>query len=62
VTDDLIAALGLVLVLEGVLYALFPDAMRRWVVRMVQQSATSLRLAGLASAFVGLVIVRLVRG
>ena len=61
-TDDLIAALGLVLVLEGVLYALFPDAMRRWVVRMVQQSAASLRLAGLASAFIGLVIVRLVRG
>ena len=61
-TDDLIAALGLVLVIEGVLYALFPDAMRRWVHLMVQQSASSLRLAGLAFAFVGLVIVRLVRG
>ena len=34
---DLLAALGLALVLEGVLYALFPAAMRRFMAEALKQ-------------------------
>jgi len=60
--EDLLTAGGLVLVIEGVLYALFPEAMRRMVVRMVALPAGSLRAAGLGAAIAGLVVVRLARG
>ena len=58
---DLLSALGLVLVLEGAVYALFPAQMQRMMERAVHLSPNLLRNFGLGAAFVGLVLVWLVR-
>jgi uncharacterized protein YjeT (DUF2065 family) len=59
---DLIVALGLVLVIEGLMLAAVPGAVRRATEAIGQTPDTPLRLAGLVGAIVGLVIVWLVRG
>ena len=59
---DLITALALVLVIEGALYALFPDAMKRAVLTIADLPASILRNAGLVAAVVGVAIVWLIRG
>lgn len=58
---DLITALGLVLVIEGLLLALIPDALRRMVVAVTAQPADALRIGGVISAIIGVAIVWLVR-
>ena len=58
---DLWTALALVLVIEGALYALFPDGMRRAAARALAVPPQTLRLAGLAAACAGVVLVWLVR-
>ena len=59
---DLMVAIGLVLVIEGVAYAAFPQAIRR-MLKMVEDTPDStMRVGGLAVASFGLVIVWLVRG
>lgn len=60
--DDLIAALGLVMVIEGVLYALFPDAVKRMMAAAFAQPPATLRGFGLAVAAAGVIVVWLVRG
>jgi len=60
--DQLLIALALVLVIEGMLYALFPEAMKRMMVSAAQQPGSTLRSAGLAVAIVGVGIVWLLRG
>lgn len=59
---DLLTALGLVLVLEGVLWALFPDGMKRVVVAALAMTSAMLRMVGLTAALIGLVIVWSIRG
>ena len=59
---ELITALGLVLVIEGALYALFPDGMKRLMALMLNQPAGSLRTAGVVAAGLGVGIVWLLRG
>jgi uncharacterized protein YjeT (DUF2065 family) len=59
--SDLLVALGLVLVIEGVLYSLFPEAMKRMMLIMATLPSTTLRAAGVAGAAIGVVIVWLVR-
>lgn len=60
--SDLLTALGLVLVIEGAIYALFPDAMKRMTTKMLQVPSPNLKTAGLVAAGVGVGIVWLVRG
>ena len=60
--DDLIAALGLVLVIEGVVFALFSDGLKRKLIAALEMPTTTLRVIGLFTAFVGLLVVWLVRG
>ena len=60
--SDLWVGLALVLVIEGALYALFPDAMKRAVMSIADMPAAILRNAGLVAAVVGVAIVWLVRG
>lgn len=60
--EDLAAALGLMLVIEGALYALFPDAMRRMMAVIIMEPPATLRTAGLFAAAVGFALVALVRG
>ena len=54
-------ALGLVLVIEGVLYALFPEGMKRAAARALLIPPQTLRLAGLAAACFGVALVWAVR-
>ncbi|MBM3549516.1 MAG: DUF2065 family protein [Alphaproteobacteria bacterium] len=60
--EDALLALGLVLALEGALYALFPDGMRRALAMALALPADQLRIAGLAAAAIGVAIVWLIRG
>ena len=59
---DLLVALGLVLVIEGALYALFPGGMQRMMAQMQTVAPSTLRATGLVGAIVGVVVVWLVRG
>jgi uncharacterized protein YjeT (DUF2065 family) len=58
---DLVTGLALVLVVEGILYALFPELMKRAAARAQLVSPQLLRIGGLAAACVGVVLVWLVR-
>lgn len=60
--QDLATALALMLVVEGVLYAAFPSAMRRAIQAALELPDATLRGAGLAAAAVGVVAVWLIRG
>jgi uncharacterized protein len=59
--NDLWTALALVLVIEGCLYALFPEGMKRAAARAVAVPPKALRMAGLAAACAGVALVWLVR-
>ena len=59
---DLLAALGLALVLEGALMALAPGKVREGALAIAALGASSLRGAGFAAALVGLGLVWLARG
>ena len=58
---DLATALALVLVIEGVLYALFPEGMKRLMAQMMTVSPSILRIAGLVAACLGVGFVYLAR-
>jgi uncharacterized protein YjeT (DUF2065 family) len=58
---DLWTALALVLVIEGALYALFPEGMKRAAARAVATPSQALRVAGLAAACLGVALVWLAR-
>lgn len=55
-------ALGLVLVLEGALYALFPNQMIDMLRKLPDIPAPALRLAGITAVGIGWLVVWLVRG
>jgi uncharacterized protein len=59
--SDLWTSLALVLVIEGCLYALFPEGMKRAAARAVAVPPQALRVAGLAAAGAGVALVWLVR-
>lgn len=58
---DLLTALALMLVIEGVLYAAFPDAMRRAIAAALALPQSTLRTAGLVAAAVGVAAVWAIR-
>ena len=59
---EFLTAVGLVLVIEGLLYAAFPDAMRRALALVLSLPAAQVRAVGLGTAALGLLCVWLVRG
>jgi hypothetical protein len=59
---DLATALALVLVVEGALWALFPERMKQAAARAMLIDSGSLRVGGLAFACVGVLLVWLIRG
>ncbi|MFZ0355128.1 MAG: DUF2065 domain-containing protein [Pseudolabrys sp.] len=59
--SDFLAALGLVFVIEGLIFAAFPEAAKRAMTTVLDTSDLSLRLIGIGSAVVGLILVWLVR-
>ncbi|PPR77561.1 MAG: hypothetical protein CFH01_01478 [Alphaproteobacteria bacterium MarineAlpha2_Bin1] len=58
---DLIAAIGLALFIEGLLYAVFPKHMRKLMIFAISQSPTKLRKFGIFVIFVGLCVVTITR-
>jgi uncharacterized protein len=58
---DVWTAIALVLVIEGCLYALFPEGMRRAAARATALSPQMLRVVGLAAVCAGVALVWVVR-
>ena len=58
---DLLTALGLAVAIEGLLYTLFPNAMKKMMVQVLAQPQSSLRTAGLVAAIAGVSLIWLVR-
>jgi hypothetical protein len=58
---DLLAALGLFLVLEGIAPFLSPQGVKRAFAKLVEVRDRELRIAGLGSMLVGVIILFLVR-
>jgi uncharacterized protein YjeT (DUF2065 family) len=58
---DLIAALGLALMVEGILFAAFPDGMRKAMYEAAHSPSDRMRIVGIASAIIGLGIIWAVR-
>jgi uncharacterized protein YjeT (DUF2065 family) len=59
---DLATALALVLVLEGLLWAVAPEGMKRVAAMAAAVATNQLRAVGLAAAAIGVLLVWLVRG
>lgn len=58
---DLLVVVGLILVLEGGLYAAFPAGMKRLMAVMIQQPNDALRISGLGAATLGVGIIWVVK-
>ncbi len=58
---DLLAALALLLIIEGMIPFLNPALMRRIVVSMLKINDQTLRFAGLSSMVVGVLLLYLLR-
>lgn len=59
---DLLVAIGLIFVLEGLIFAAFPDSAKKAVSAVLDTPSAVLRTIGLGSAVIGVVLVWLVRG
>ena len=57
----LITAFGLFLIIEGLLYAIFPNTMKSMIGKMLNSSNETLKWTGIISAVIGLIIIWLVR-
>ena len=60
--QDLLTALALVLVIEGITLALFPNKIRNLLARLDEVPGEALRIGGLTAAVIGVFFVWLLRG
>lgn len=60
--SDFIVALGLLAVIEGVLYAASPAMMRKAIRQVLDLPDSTIRMGGLVAMAIGVIIVWLVRG
>jgi len=60
--QELIIAIGLLLFIEGILYALFPSKMKNMLKTAEKLSVNQLRIGGLFFALIGFVIVWYFKG
>lgn len=58
---ELVMMLLFFLAMEGLLYAAFPEAMKKAMAEISQMSAETLRIAGLVSALIGVTSIALLR-
>ncbi len=59
---DFLAAVGLVFMIEGLLFAALPGPTKRAMMSVVETPETSLRIIGIGSAIIGLIVIWVVRG
>jgi uncharacterized protein YjeT (DUF2065 family) len=60
--SDFLAAVGLVLVLEGIVFAAGPELAKRAMESAMEAPDMMLRIVGIVTAVLGLLVVWLVRG
>lgn len=60
--SDLLAALALAIVIEGLLYAAFPEQMKKILASILSMPASTIRAAALTCAGVGLLLLWFIRG
>jgi uncharacterized protein YjeT (DUF2065 family) len=60
--SDFLIALGLVFAIEGILFAAFPATTKRAMAQVMETPDGVLRVLGIISALVGVVLIWLVRG
>lgn len=60
--EDFLAAVGLVFVIEGLIFSAFPTSAKKAVASVLETPDGVLRMIGLGSAVIGLIIVWLARG
>jgi uncharacterized protein YjeT (DUF2065 family) len=60
--SDFLVALGVVLVLEGLLFAAFPGPAKRAMASAMETPDATLRIVGIVSAVIGLLAVWAIRG
>jgi len=53
----ILGSLGLLLIIEGLLYALFPNRMKSMIKSMLEMNNDTLKWRGLASAIVGFLML-----
>ena len=58
---DFLAALGLVFVIEGLVFAAFPALAKRAVLSVLETPEATLRAIGIGSAVIGVLLVWLAR-
>lgn len=58
---EFLSAIALAIVLEGLLYAAFPDHMKRALAALMETPSTTMRVVALTSAAAGLVLLYVVR-
>jgi uncharacterized protein len=54
---DFLTALALIMVIEGIVYALFPESLKRLAMRTTRTPAQSLRVGGLVAAILGVALI-----
>jgi len=59
---DLFSALALAIIIEGLLYAAFPEQMKRVLASVQLMPASTIRAVALTCAAVGLVLLWFIRG
>ena len=60
--SDFIVALGLVFVIEGLIFAASPASAKNAMAHVLETADGTLRVIGIVSAVIGVVLVWLVRG
>jgi uncharacterized protein YjeT (DUF2065 family) len=48
---------GLILIVEGLIYAIFPEGMKKLLNRMIDMPVSALRSGGLVAAVIGLALL-----
>jgi len=59
---DFLVAVGLVLAIEGLIFAALPGTAKRLAATALETPEGSLRIAGIVSALLGVLLIWLVRG
>ena len=60
--NDFLTAVGLLFVIEGMIYAAFPEGMQRMMQQALESTPSVLRIGGVVAMIFGFLVVWLVRG
>ena len=59
--DEIFTAIGLLLFIEGLLYTIFPESMKKMLNSMKDLSEQKLRIGGLIFAIIGFIIIAFIK-